>query len=63
MQDPKAPKVPAFATGSIDLRVPPQKYQLRVKVLPEEDVLEPGGETTVTVKVHTVFTRIFTEIH
>jgi alpha-2-macroglobulin len=47
----KLPRRPAFASGSLDLSVPPLARQLRVTATPRERALEPGGETTVAVEV------------
>ncbi|HYY95428.1 MAG TPA: alpha-2-macroglobulin family protein [Pyrinomonadaceae bacterium] len=49
--DEKLPKRPAFATGSLNLSVPPLARRLRVTATPREKALEPGGETTVSVEV------------
>ncbi len=49
--DPTAPKRPAFATGQIQISVPPLLRQFVVAVKPVDELLEPGGETMVKVKV------------
>lgn len=45
------PARPAFATGTIDLPVPPTNRTLDVTVTPADDAVEPGTETSVTVSV------------
>jgi uncharacterized protein YfaS (alpha-2-macroglobulin family) len=47
----KLPKRPAFASGSINLSVPPLARKLQVTATPRDKALEPGGETTVAVEV------------
>ncbi|MCB9676056.1 MAG: hypothetical protein H6737_13115 [Alphaproteobacteria bacterium] len=49
---PTGAKRPAFATGTIDLPVPPVHRGLDVSVEPAEAALLPGGTTTVKVSVH-----------
>jgi len=41
------PDRPAYATGSLDLSVPPLQRTLSLEVTPREKELEPGGETTI----------------
>lgn len=48
---PGAPRRPAFATGSIDLSIPPLQRTLTLEVNPTQVELEPGGDTTVDVQV------------
>lgn len=48
---PKVPKRPAFASGTIDLSVPPLARTLTVSATPSESALAPGGKTTVSVSV------------
>ena len=43
------PKRPAFATGNLDLSVPPLSRTLNLEVTPRDKALEPGGKTTVDV--------------
>ena len=43
------PPRPAYATGSLDLQIPPLQRSLSLMVTPEAKELEPGGETTVSV--------------
>ncbi|UCG23871.1 MAG: hypothetical protein JSW55_17320, partial [Chloroflexota bacterium] len=45
------PPRPAFASGSLNLSIPPLSRTLSVDVAPQEKELEPGGETTVEVTV------------
>ncbi|PKO13398.1 MAG: hypothetical protein CVU39_19540 [Chloroflexi bacterium HGW-Chloroflexi-10] len=40
---------PAFATAQLTLSIPPLQRTLSLQVDPEEDKLEPGGETTLNV--------------
>jgi uncharacterized protein YfaS (alpha-2-macroglobulin family) len=49
--DEKLPKRPAFASGSLNLSVPPLARKLLVTATPHDKALEPGGETTVAVEV------------
>ncbi|HYE16761.1 MAG TPA: alpha-2-macroglobulin family protein, partial [Pyrinomonadaceae bacterium] len=49
--DEKLPKRPAFASGSLDLSVPPLARKLRVTATPREAAVEPGAETSVSVEV------------
>jgi alpha-2-macroglobulin len=49
--DEKLPKRPAYATGSLNLSVPPLARRLQVTATPREKAIEPGGETTVSVEV------------
>jgi uncharacterized protein YfaS (alpha-2-macroglobulin family) len=45
----KAPERPAFASGTIDLPVPPFSRTLGLAVTPREKALAPGGETVLDV--------------
>ena len=45
------PPRPAYATGTIDLPVPPTNRTLDVTVTPAADAVEPGTDTSVTVSV------------
>ncbi|HEY0098285.1 MAG TPA: alpha-2-macroglobulin family protein, partial [Pyrinomonadaceae bacterium] len=45
------PKRPAYASGEINLDIPPASRRLSVKATPREAVLEPGAETLVEVEV------------
>jgi uncharacterized protein YfaS (alpha-2-macroglobulin family) len=49
--DENLPKRPAFASGEINLSVPPLARKLQVTATPRERALEPGGETSVAVEV------------
>lgn len=49
--DEKLPKRPAYASGEINLSVPPLARRLQVTATPREKAIEPGGETTVNVEV------------
>ncbi|HEY3355614.1 MAG TPA: DUF6049 family protein [Polyangia bacterium] len=51
LPDPKLPKRPAYAQGSIRLPVPPRSRTLAVAVKPREARLEPGGATTLDLEV------------
>jgi uncharacterized protein YfaS (alpha-2-macroglobulin family) len=45
------PPRPAYATAQLNLSIPPLERTLSVQATPDEDKLEPGGETTLTVTV------------
>ncbi len=47
----KLPKRPAFASGSLNLSIPPMSRKLQVTAAPRDKALEPGGETVVNVEV------------
>jgi uncharacterized protein YfaS (alpha-2-macroglobulin family) len=49
--DERLPKRPAFASGEINLSVPPLARKLQVTATPRDKALEPGGETSVAVEV------------
>ncbi len=49
--DPKLPKRPAFASGEINLSIPPTTRKLTIAATPRDRELEPGGETTVDVEL------------
>ena len=49
--DPKAPKRPAYASGSIDLSVPPTRRTLAVTVAPDHAKLAPGEAAKIAVEV------------
>ena len=42
-----APQRPAYATGQLNLSIPPLQRTLSLQVTPQETELEPGGETTL----------------
>jgi alpha-2-macroglobulin len=46
-----APPRPAYATGALDLAIPPLSRELDVMVAPREQALAPGGETVIDVTV------------
>lgn len=48
---PNLPPRPAFASGEINLEIPPARRRLAVIATPRETVLEPGAETVVDVEV------------
>jgi uncharacterized protein YfaS (alpha-2-macroglobulin family) len=45
------PSRPAYATGQLVLKIPPLQRTLAVQAVPDVKELEPGGETTLSVKV------------
>ncbi len=49
--DEKLPKRPAFATGNLNLKIPPLTRKLNVTATPRHKSLAPGGETTVDLEV------------
>src|SRR5262249_48817330 len=49
--DPKLPKRPAFASGAINLTIPPTTRKLTITATPRDKELEPGGETAVDVEL------------
>jgi alpha-2-macroglobulin len=49
--DAKLPKRPAFASGTLNLSVPPAKRKLAVTVTPRDKETEPGAETYVDVEL------------
>ena len=48
---PDVPPRPAFATGSLELSVPPYSRELSIDIVPQADRLEPGAETAVSLTV------------
>jgi alpha-2-macroglobulin len=50
-EDTELPRRPAYASGEINLEVPPDGRRLSVKATPLDQTLEPGGETFVDVEV------------
>ena len=48
---PDAPPRPAFATGRLDLPVSAEGQALAVTATPADDLVDPGGETTLDVEV------------
>ncbi len=49
--DPDLPARPAYASGSLDLKVPPLVRTLTVEATPRQAAVAPGGATTVDVTV------------
>ncbi|HYO90460.1 MAG TPA: alpha-2-macroglobulin family protein, partial [Pyrinomonadaceae bacterium] len=47
----KLPKRPAYASGTLNLSVPPVSRRLSVEASPRERALEPGAQTVVNVQV------------
>ncbi|MCJ7435870.1 MAG: MG2 domain-containing protein, partial [Anaerolineales bacterium] len=45
------PPRPAYASGQLNLKIPPLQRTLLLQVTPDSKALEPGGETTLTVKL------------
>ncbi len=48
---PDVPPRHAYATGSIELRIPPASRTLSIEAVPAAAVVEPGSDTSVTVEV------------
>jgi uncharacterized protein YfaS (alpha-2-macroglobulin family) len=49
--DPKLPKRPAYASGMIDLPIPPRQRTLQVTATPSTPKLAPGEQATIAVEV------------
>ena len=49
LPDPALPTRPAFATGTLNLSVPPKQRTLGLSVTPRDKALEPGGKTVLDV--------------
>ncbi|MFT3775623.1 MAG: alpha-2-macroglobulin family protein [Minicystis sp.] len=49
--DPALPRRPAFASGTVEIKVPPRDRALAVTVKPRDAKLDPGGSTEVDVEV------------
>ncbi len=47
----EAPARPAYASGQLNLSIPPLQRTLSLQVSPSDDELEPGGETSIGVTV------------
>jgi alpha-2-macroglobulin len=45
------PPRPAFASGTLNLKIPPMQRSLSLDVKPEQAELEPGGSTTLAITV------------
>lgn len=48
---PEAPARPAYASGQLNLSIPPLQRTLSLQVKPRNTELEPGGETSIAVIV------------
>ena len=48
---PDVPLRPAYASGQLVLKIPPLQRTLAVQSVPDAQELEPGGETTISVRV------------
>ena len=48
---PEAPPRPAYASGQLNLNIPPLQRTLSLQVTPRETELEPGGETMIEVQL------------
>ncbi len=51
LPDKSLPKRPAYASGEINLEIPPLLRKLNVIATPRHKAMEPGSETTVDVEV------------
>jgi uncharacterized protein YfaS (alpha-2-macroglobulin family) len=49
--DPRLPKRPAFATGTLNLSIPPRPRTLALTARPRDKALEPGGRTVLDVEL------------
>jgi alpha-2-macroglobulin len=49
--DPKLPRRPAYAVGTIDLPIPPRQRTLSVEVAPAAARLSPGEKTSIAVAI------------
>ncbi len=49
--DPKQPKRPAYATGSIDLSIPPRHRTLNVMITPATAKVAPAEKTSVSLEI------------
>src|SRR5690554_5282506 len=49
--DPLIPRMPAYASGSITLKVPPTRRVLAVELAPQESAVAPGSNATINLKV------------
>jgi len=45
------PSRPAYASGSLNLSIPPLNRTLSLEVMPQDELLEPGAETAIDVMV------------
>jgi hypothetical protein len=55
--DDKLAKRPAFASGTINISIPPASRKLMVATTPRDKAIEPGGETTVDVELRDASNR------
>ncbi len=46
-----APARPAYASGTLDLKIPPQERTLSLQLAPNPDQVEPGGNAVINVSV------------
>lgn len=49
--NPKSPKIPAYATGNINLNISTASRKLNVTAEPTDKTLQPGGQTKVNIAV------------
>jgi hypothetical protein len=56
--DDKLPKRPAYATGKLNLSIPPLTRKLNVTATPRDKTLEPGAETVVNIEVKDASARV-----
>jgi uncharacterized protein YfaS (alpha-2-macroglobulin family) len=49
--DPRLPRRPAFATGELNLSIPPKQRTLSLTAAPRDKALEPGGQTVLDVSL------------
>jgi uncharacterized protein YfaS (alpha-2-macroglobulin family) len=49
--DPRLPRRPAFATGTLSLSIPPRQRTLALTATPRARALEPGGRTLLDVEL------------
>jgi alpha-2-macroglobulin len=50
--DAKLPRRPAFATGELNLSIPPRQRTLSLTATPRDKALQPGGQTVLDVSLH-----------
>ncbi len=50
--DASLPPRPAYASGSLNLAVPPIERSLALSIAPRESKLEPGGQTVIDAELH-----------
>jgi uncharacterized protein YfaS (alpha-2-macroglobulin family) len=49
LPDPALPARPAYAMGTVNLKIPPKQRTLALSVTPRDKALEPGGSTVLDV--------------